>query len=54
MEIFIWATDKDNALELAGNGAAPEYTRKNVALDHNPSDEGEFKLFRITVEWVDL
>ena len=53
MEIFIYANDEDNALEVAGNGADLEFeSPAHAAREFDPEVHDGKKLFRILVEEV--
>ncbi len=53
MELYIYASDEDHALELAGNGADVEFESAEQATKGFDADaHGSRKLFKISVEEV--
>lgn len=55
MKFFIFASDADNALEVAGNGADVEFeSLEHVKRDMDPDFHGGKKLFSVEVEEVKL
>lgn len=53
MQMFVWANDPDNALEISGNGADLEFeSAEDARKGFDPDFHGNKKLFKVTVEEV--